>query len=67
MPLGQTTTVGLTRVSTREELLKDKVTSGRGEPGHTPEVASQDYYDIDNLTKLYVWRKGAWSTVIALI
>ena len=63
MPLG---TIANT-VSTREELLKKSVTSGKGVPAHTPEVAAQDYYDVDNLTKLYVWRKGAWSTVIALV
>lgn len=66
MPLGISTTAATTQVSTREQLLKQAVTSGHGVPAHTPEVNSQDYYDVDNLTKLYVWRKGAWSAVIAL-
>lgn len=67
MPLGISTTAATTQVSTREQLLKSAVTSGHGVPSHTPEVASQDYYDVDNLTKLYVWRVGAWSTVVSLI
>lgn len=63
MPLGTLAN----KVSKREELLKERVVSGNGAPSHTPEVAAQDYYDVDNLTKLYVWRKGAWSTVITLV
>jgi hypothetical protein len=62
MPLGTIAD----KVSTREQLLKERVTSGAGAPTHTPEVDAQDYYDKDNLTKLYVWRKGAWSAVISL-
>lgn len=67
MPLGQTATAGLTRVSTREELLKSPVTSGHGEPTHTPEVSSQTYYDVDVNTNMYVWRKQAWTVSITLI
>ena len=63
MPLGTLAN----KVSKREELRKERVVSGNGAPSHTPEVAAQDYYDVDNLTKLYVWRKGAWSTVITLV
>lgn len=67
MPLGISTTASSTQVSTREQLLKSPVVNGHGVPAHTPEIASQDYYDVDNLTKLYVWRVGAWSTVITLV
>lgn len=63
MPLG----TKANKISTRDELLKNPVVSGSGEPTHEPEIAAQDYYDVDNLTKLYVWRKGAWSAVVALI
>ena len=63
MPLGTIAN----KVSTREEKLKNPVASGSGAPTHTPEIAAQDYYDVNNLTKLYVWRKGAWSTVITLL
>lgn len=67
MPLGETTTAGLTLVSTREELLKSAVTSGHGAPTHKPEVSSQTYYDVDVNTNMYVWRKQAWTVSITLI
>jgi len=63
MPLGTIAN----KVSTREEKLKERVVSGSGAPSHTPEVAAQDYYDVDELTKVYVWRKGAWSAKITLV
>ena len=62
MPLGTIAN----KVSTRDELLKNQVVSGKGAPAHTPEVAAQDYYDVDELTKVYVWRAGAWSAKITL-
>ena len=55
MGLGQKTD----KVSTREELLKDKNTCGAGAPAHTPEVAAQTY--VDTATgQVYEWWKGEW-------
>lgn len=62
MPLG----TKADKISTREELLKERVVSGEGAPSHEPEVAAQDYYDVDETTKVYVWRAGAWSAKITL-
>ena len=62
MPLG----TKANKVSTRDELLKNQVVSGNGVPAHEPEIPAQDYYDVDELTKVYVWRAGAWSAKITL-
>ena len=64
MPLGLTTTANLTQVSTHEQLLKDKVTSGHGAPTHKPEVPAQEYFDADDLTKMYIWRNSGWTASV---
>lgn len=47
------------KVSTREQLLKERNTSGSGAPTHTPEVDTQTYVDIATGT-VYEWWAGDW-------
>jgi hypothetical protein len=47
------------KLSTREELLKERNTTGSGAPTHTPEVAAQSYTDVATGQR-YEWWAGAW-------
>jgi len=49
------------KISTREQLLKERKVSGSGAPAHTPEVDSQSYTDIVTGI-IYEWFAGTWAT-----
>lgn len=49
------------KVSTREQLLKERKVSGSGAPTHTPEVDAQTYTDIVTGT-VYEWFAGNWAS-----
>jgi hypothetical protein len=63
MPLGSQTT----KVSTREELLKLPVVSGAGAPTHKPEIAAQEYYDVNSAVTVYIWSAGVWSDSVFVV
>ena len=46
-------------VSNAESLLQDAKTSGHGAPTHTPNVATQDYTDVDSGAVHNYWG-GSW-------
>lgn len=56
MPLGNKTQ----KVSTRDQLLRERNVSGSGNPTHEPEVERQTYVDIDD-GSTHEWYAGSWT------
>lgn len=48
------------KVSSHDQLLKERVTNGAGVPAHTPEVDSQRYNNISD-ESYHIWVNGVWT------